>query len=216
MAPSLREALKERVLVLDGAMGTSIHAANPDLERDFLGLENCSEILCATRPDIIGRIHESFLAVGCDVVETNTFGANKLVLAEFGIAERTHELNVAAARIARAAADKFATRQKPRWVLGSMGPGTKLPTLGHTEYAILRDSYHSQARGLIEGGVDGFLIETCQDPLQIKSALAAVNQAKPGSISRSSSASRWRSPARCWSAPRWRRRSRCSTPSTST
>jgi 5-methyltetrahydrofolate--homocysteine methyltransferase len=178
MTAAFREALKQRVLVLDGAMGTSIHSAELELERDFLGLENCCEILCASRPDVIRGIHESFLAVGCDAVETDTFGANPLVLSEFGIAHRARELNVAAARIAREACAKYSTAEKPRWVIGSMGPGTKLVTLGHTDYATLRASYLEQARGLIEGGVDALLIETCQDPLQIKAALSAVFDAR--------------------------------------
>jgi 5-methyltetrahydrofolate--homocysteine methyltransferase len=178
MSSPFREALRRRVLVLDGAMGTSIHAAELDLEADFLGLENCMEIVCSTRPDVIEGIHDSFLEVGCDVVETNTFGANPLVLAEFGIAQRARELNVLAAGIARRAAERRSTPAKPRFVLGSMGPGMKLATLGHASYATLKASYLEQARGLAEGGVDGFLIETCQDPLQIKAALSAVFEAR--------------------------------------
>ena len=178
MAFTFREALKQRVLVLDGAMGTSIHAANLELERDFLGLENCCEILNATRPDAIQAIHESFLAAGCDVIETNSFSGNPLVLSEFGIAHRARELNRNAAEIARRAAARFASAGEPRFVLGSLGPGTKLATLGHTTYSTLRASYLEQARGLVEGGVDGFLIETCQDPLQVKAALAAVCEAR--------------------------------------
>jgi 5-methyltetrahydrofolate--homocysteine methyltransferase len=178
MAKTFREALKERVLFLDGAMGTQIHAANLDLERDFLGLENCSEAINLTRPDVIGGIHERYFAAGCDVVETNTFGGMAHVLAEFGLEARTREINAIAARTARAAADKYSTEERPRYVLGSMGPGTKLATLGHTDYDTLKRSYHEQALGLIDGGVDGFLIETCQDPLQIKAALAAVEKAQ--------------------------------------
>ncbi len=178
MSSSFREALKERVLILDGAMGTQLHAANLDLEKDYLGLENCMELICATRPDVLRKIHGEYFAAGADVVETNTFGANPLVLAEFGIAERAHELNLKAARVAREAADAIATRDRPRWVLGSMGPGTKLATLGHASYYTLKDSYLVQARGLIEGGVHGVMIETCQDPLQIKAALNAVIQAR--------------------------------------
>ncbi|HTF89802.1 MAG TPA: methionine synthase [Planctomycetota bacterium] len=178
MSQSFREALKERVLILDGAMGTQLHAANLDLEKDYLGLENCMELICATRPDVLRGIHDAYFAAGADVVETNTFGANPLVLSEFGIADRAHELNSKAARIARESAAAFSTSEKPRWVLGSMGPGTKLATLGHASYDTLKNSYLVQARGLIEGGVDGVLIETCQDPLQIKAALNAVIQAR--------------------------------------
>ena len=178
MTSTFRDALNERVLVLDGAMGTSIHALELDLERDFLGLENCSEIICATAPDALRGIHESFLAVGCDGVETNTFGATPLVLAEFGISERARELNLTAVRAARAACEKYSTAEKPRFVVGSIGPGTKLPTLGHIAYADLKESYGVQAAALIEGGVDAVAIETCQDPLQLKAALNAVLSAR--------------------------------------
>ncbi|MBK8177649.1 MAG: methionine synthase [Planctomycetes bacterium] len=178
MSSTLREALKARVLILDGAMGTQVHAANLDLATDFLGLENCLELISATRPDVLGGIHEAYLAAGADVIETNTFSGNPLVLAEFGIAERAHELNLKAARVARAAADKFSTAERPRWVLGSMGPGTKLATLGHATYETLKQSYRVQARALIEGGIDGVSVETCQDPLQLKAALNAVLEAR--------------------------------------
>jgi 5-methyltetrahydrofolate--homocysteine methyltransferase len=178
MTQTFREALKERVLFLDGAMGTQIHAANLDLESDFMGLENCSEAINLTRPDVIGGIHERYFAAGCDVVETNTFGGMAHVLAEFGLEARTREVNASGARTARAAAEKYSTPQRPRYVLGSMGPGTKLATLGHTDYDTLHRSYYEQALGLIEGGVDGFLLETCQDPLQIKAALSAVKRAQ--------------------------------------
>lgn len=165
--------LDKRVVVIDGAMGTQIHAADLDLERDFLGLENCSEVVNLTRPDVIQGIHERYFAAGCDAVETNTFGGSALTLEEFGLQDRTREINRTAAEIARRAAIAH-SQDKPRFVLGSMGPGTKLPTLGHTEYVALRASYREQAEGLVDGGVDAFLIETCQDPLQIKAALGAV------------------------------------------
>ncbi|MBM3991164.1 MAG: methionine synthase [Planctomycetes bacterium] len=178
MTLSFREALRQRVLFLDGAMGTQIHAANLELERDFLGLENCSEVINLTRPDVIGSIHERYYAAGCDAVETNTFGGMAHVLAEFGLEARAREINATAVRIARAAAAKFSTPERPRYVLGSMGPGTKLATLGHADFDALRASYRVQAEGLIEGGVDAFLLETCQDPLQIKAALSAVRAAQ--------------------------------------
>jgi len=174
MTSSFRDALNERVLILDGAMGTSIHALDLDLERDFLGHENCCEILCETRPDELLGIHESFLAVGCDAVETNTFGCNPLVLGEFGISAKADALNRAAARVARAACERYSDERWPRFVVGSMGPGTKLPTLGHTDYDTLKASYAVQARALVEEGVDALLIETCQDPLQAKAALNAA------------------------------------------
>ncbi len=172
----LRE-LERRVLVIDGAMGTSIHKCDCDLHRDYLGKENCTEILVRTRPDVIGAIHESFLGAGADCVETDTFGANKLVFAEFDLVEQTHALNKQAAEIARAACDKFATKDRPRFVLGSIGPGTKLITLGQATWESMLDSYAEQARGLIDGGVDAFLIETCQDILQVKCAVNACLRA---------------------------------------
>jgi 5-methyltetrahydrofolate--homocysteine methyltransferase len=174
-APFL-QALQHRVLVLDGAMGTSIHALDlPD--SDFRGLENCSEILIETRPEAIEQIHRQFLEVGCDAVETNTFGANRVVLAEFDLAHQTYELNVAAARIARAATDAFTTSQQPRFVIGSIGPGTKLASLRQITYDALVESYAEQSRGLLDGGADVLLIETCQDILQTKAAIHAARQA---------------------------------------
>ena len=170
------EALDQRVLIFDGAMGTSIHARDLPLS-DFNDLENCSEILVLTRPDVIQEIHESFLAVGSDAVLTDTFGANKLVLSEFDIADKTREINVRAAEIARAACDAHATADKPRYVIGSMGPGTRLPSLGQTDWDTLLDSYTEQARGLIEGKVDALLVETCQDILQAKCAIVACTDA---------------------------------------
>ncbi|TAJ15454.1 MAG: methionine synthase, partial [Planctomycetota bacterium] len=178
MTYDLREALDRRVLVLDGAMGTQIHAADLELERDYLGLENCPEIINHTRPEVIRAIHESYLAAGSDAVETNTFGGSVLTLAEFGLAERCRELNAKAARIAREACEKLSTPDRPRFALGSLGPGTKLATLGQIAYAKLRGSYEEQVLGLIEGGVDGILIETCQDPLQIKAAINATLRAR--------------------------------------
>jgi 5-methyltetrahydrofolate--homocysteine methyltransferase len=178
MKPNLRELLEERVLVLDGAMGTQIHAANLDLDRDYHGHENCVDYVNLTRPDAIGKIHENYLEAGADIVETNTFGAMPHVLAEFGLEARAREINRVAAQVARAACVKVGTAKRPRFALGSMGPGTKLATLGHASYDTLKASYGEQARGLIEGGIDGFLIETCQDPLQIKAAVNGVIDAK--------------------------------------
>ena len=166
----LRTALATRVVIADGAMGTMIQQANPSLT-DFEGHEGCNEILNKTRPDLISAIHRRYLEVGVDAIETNTFGANFANLAEYGIVEQIYELAFEGARIARATADEF----NNRWVLGSLGPGTKLPTLGHISYRELRDSYREAARGLIDGGVDALLIETTQDLLQAK---AAVNAAR--------------------------------------
>ena len=167
------EQLEQRVLVFDGAMGTSAHALNLPLS-DYEGLENCNEILSLTRPDAIEQIHRGFLEVGCDAVETNTFGANKVVLAEFDLAQRTYELNVAAARIARRACQAFATPARPRFAAGSIGPGTKLISLRQISYDDLLDSYIEQVRGLLDGGADVLLVETCQDLLQTKAAIQAA------------------------------------------
>ncbi|MBL8859915.1 MAG: methionine synthase [Planctomycetes bacterium] len=178
MKPTLRELLAERVLVLDGAMGTQIHAANLDLDKDYHGHENCVDYVNLTRPDAIQEIHENYLKAGADVVETNTFGAMPHVLAEFGLEARAREINRVAAQFARTACVNVGTPKKPRFALGSMGPGTKLATLGHASYDTLKASYGEQAHGLIEGGIDGFLVETCQDPLQIKAAVNGIIDAR--------------------------------------
>ncbi len=170
----LREALAQRVVIADGAMGTMLQAADPTLE-DFQGHEGCNEILNISRPDIVASVHREYLAVGVDAIETNTFGANWANLAEYGIEDRIYELAFAGAEIARKAADEFSTADKPRFVLGSLGPGTKLPTLGHTTYENLRAAYQIAAQGLLDGGSDALLIETTQDLLQAK---AAVNGAR--------------------------------------
>jgi len=177
MTSRLAEQVRKRVFFLDGAMGTTIHDHALDLERDYLGKENCSEILVRTRPDLIQSIHESFLEAGADAVETNTFGANRLVLAEFELAHDSRRINREAAEIARAACDRFATRDRPRFVLGSIGPGTRLLTLGQTDWPAMFESYREQSRGLIEGGADALLIETCQDLLQVKCAVRAAIEA---------------------------------------
>ena len=168
---TLRRALAERIVIADGAMGTMIQAANPTLE-EFEGHEGCNEILNVTRPDLIAEIHRKYLTAGVDAVETNTFGANLANLGEYGIPERIYELAFAGAKVARETADEFGS---VKWVLGSIGPGTKLPTLGHVSYQELRDSYFEAAKGLIDGGSDALLIETTQDLLQAK---AAVNGAR--------------------------------------
>src|SRR5665213_1325405 len=142
-AATLRAALSERVVVADGAMGTMLQSHNLDLD-DFSGLEGCNEILNATRPDVVASVHDAYFAVGVDCVETNTFGANWANLAEYDISDRIYELSEAAARIAREVADGWSTPDRPRWVIGSVGPGTKLPTLGHVAFAKLRDAYQEQ------------------------------------------------------------------------
>ncbi|MCK6456744.1 MAG: methionine synthase [Phycisphaerae bacterium] len=157
-------------------MGTNVYAHGLPLS-DFHGHENCPEALLISRGDVIEEVHASFLRVGCDAVETNTFGANKIVLAEFGMAERTYEFNRTAAEIARRACNGFATLDHPRFVLGSIGPGTKLPSLGHTTFGVLEDSYAEQVRGLLDGGCDVLIIETCQDILQTKAAICGATLA---------------------------------------
>ncbi|GCD47037.1 methionine synthase [Streptomyces paromomycinus] len=174
---ALREALASRVVVADGAMGTMLQAQDPSME-DFQQLEGCNEILNITRPDIVRSVHEEYFAVGVDCVETNTFGANYAALAEYDIPERVFELSESGARIAREAADAFtASTGQQRWVLGSMGPGTKLPTLGHVDYATLRDAYQQNAEGMIAGGADALLVETTQDLLQTKAAVLGARRA---------------------------------------
>src|SRR3954465_9204239 len=158
-------------------MGTMLQAADLDVDTDFQGLEGCNEILNVTRPDVVRGVHDAYLAAGADCVETNTFGANLANLAEYDIPQRIGELSEAGARIAREAADAASTPQRPRFVLGSIGPGTKLPTLGHAPFAALRDAYFDNAAGLIEGGADGLIIETCQDLLQTKSAIIGAQRA---------------------------------------
>ncbi|WP_443076289.1 methionine synthase [Streptomyces sp. NBC_01716] len=174
---ALREALATRVVVADGAMGTMLQAQDPTME-DFQNLEGCNEILNVTRPDIVRSVHEEYFAVGVDCVETNTFGSNFAALAEYDIPERVFELSEAGARIAREAADEFTVSTgQQRWVLGSMGPGTKLPTLGHVDYRTLRDAYQRNAEGMIAGGADALLIETTQDLLQTKAAVLGARRA---------------------------------------
>jgi len=168
--------LKQRVLVYDGAMGTSVQKHNLTPE-DFWGKEGCNELLVLSRPDVIRSVHASFLDVGCDVIETDSFGSTSIVLAEYDLQNRTRELNIAAARLAREVADEYSTPEKPRFVAGSIGPTTKLPSLGHIGYDAMALAYREQAEALIEGGVDVLLIETCQDLLQAKIAIAACQDA---------------------------------------
>ncbi|MFJ4752035.1 homocysteine S-methyltransferase family protein, partial [Streptomyces albogriseolus] len=176
-AAALREALATRVVVADGAMGTMLQAQDPTLE-DFQQLEGCNEVLNVTRPDIVRSVHAEYFDAGVDCVETNTFGANLTALGEYDIPERIFELSEAGARIARETADEFTGRDgRPRWVLGSMGPGTKLPTLGHIGYASLRDGFARNAEGLVTGGADALLVETTQDLLQTKAAVVGARRA---------------------------------------
>ncbi|MEU5229199.1 methionine synthase [Streptomyces anulatus] len=176
-ADALREALATRVVVADGAMGTMLQAQDPTLE-DFENLEGCNEILNITRPDIVRSVHEEYFAVGVDCVETNTFGANHSAANEYEIADRIFELSESGARIAREVADEFAAKDgRQRWVLGSIGPGTKLPSLGHITYDVLRDGYQKNAEGLLAGGSDALIVETTQDLLQTKSSIIGARRA---------------------------------------
>jgi 5-methyltetrahydrofolate--homocysteine methyltransferase len=171
-----RTLLRQKVLVADGAMGTMLQAADPSMD-DFQGHEGCNEILNVTRPDVVRSVHDAYFAVGVDAVETNTFGANLTNLGEYDISHRISELASAGARIAREAADAWSTAEQPRFVLGSIGPGTKLPSLGHAPFAVLRDAYQVQAAGLVDGGADALLIETAQDLLQAKAAVIGARRA---------------------------------------
>ncbi|MFC1421190.1 methionine synthase [Streptacidiphilus cavernicola] len=176
-ATALREALASRVVVADGAMGTMLQAQDPTME-DFQGLEGCNEILNVTRPDVVGEVHRAYFEVGVDCVETNTFGTNLSALGEYDIPERIFELAEAGARIARGVADEFtAADGRERWVLGSIGPGTKLPSLGHLPYADVKEGFRLNAAGLIAGGADALLVETSQDLLQTKAATLGAKQA---------------------------------------
>jgi 5-methyltetrahydrofolate--homocysteine methyltransferase len=173
--PNLLDTLKERIVVFDGAMGTNLQVQNLSLD-DFGGprFEGCNENLLVTRPDAVEKVHAAFLEVGCDVVETNSFNGTPVDFAEYDIADKAYDMNVLAAQLAKRVAADYSTKDKPRWVAGSMGPGRKLPTLGHISFAELRDAYSVQARGLLDGGVDLLIVETCQDLLQTKAALAAI------------------------------------------
>ncbi|MEP6598045.1 MAG: methionine synthase [Actinomycetota bacterium] len=176
LGSSLLAALRERVIVADGAMGTMLQAADLSLD-DFDGLEGCNEILNVTRPDVVRGVHDAYFHAGADAVETNTFGANWANLAEYDIVDRIRELARAGAALAKEVAGGWSTPDRPRWVLGSVGPGTKLPTLGHVHYSVLRDAYQEQVAGMLEGGIDAVVVETCQDLLQAKSAIVGSRRA---------------------------------------
>ena len=172
----MRRALAHGTVIADGAMGTMLQAADPSLE-DFQGHEGCNEILNVTRADLVRSVHDAYLEVGVDAIETNTFGANWANLAEYGIEDRIYELAYAGGVIARQAADAYSTSDKPRFVLGSLGPGTKLPSLGHTTYEKLKEAYYTASKGLVDSGSDALLIETTQDLLQAKAAVNGARQA---------------------------------------
>src|SRR5881628_2785259 len=174
--PDFLQTVRDRVVVYDGAMGTNIQVRNPSVD-DFWGKEGCNEILVLSRPDIIKDIHASFLSVGCDVVETDTFGGARVVLGEYDLQDKVAEINIAAAKLAKEVAQQFSTKDQPRFVAGSIGPTTKLPSLGHIRFDDMVAGYFEQASALIEGGVDVLLIETSQDLLQAKAAVVGVFEA---------------------------------------
>src|ERR1039458_9725588 len=174
---ALKDILEQRVLVLDGALGTMIHQAPLSIETDYLGRENCPEILNVTRPDVSQGIHREYLEAGADIVETNSFGGTRIALADNKLEERAYEFNFAAAKIAREVADEFSTAAKPRFVAGSIGPTNKdLNITGTTTFRRLYTDYYEQSKGLIEGGADFLLIETCFDTGSLKAGLVAVEQ----------------------------------------
>jgi 5-methyltetrahydrofolate--homocysteine methyltransferase len=172
--PHLLDALTKNVLLCDGGMGSRVQALILDTEKDFWGRENCTEVLNLSRPDLVREIHRGYYAAGSDMVQTNSFGGSPITLGEFDLQDKHFEINKIAGELAREAADSFADGRH-RWVIGSIGPGTKLPSLGNIAYDPLEFALYQQCQGLIAGGVDALLIETCQDTLQIK---AAVNGAK--------------------------------------
>ncbi|MCL2785084.1 MAG: methionine synthase, partial [Propionibacteriaceae bacterium] len=176
MSVPLRSVFSTRVLIADGGMGTMLQGFDLSLE-DFQMLEGCNEILNLTRPEVVEQIHRAYLDAGADLISANTFGANYSAFAEYGIVDRIEELAEAGARLARKTVDEFSSPQQPRWVLGSMGPGTKLPSLSQATYAQLRDGYASQVRGMIRGGIDAVQIETSQDLLAVRAAVAGAKRA---------------------------------------
>ncbi len=172
---SILDTLRERIVVFDGAMGTNLQVQNLSLD-DFGGLrfEGCNENLLVTRPDAVENVHSAFLEVGCDVIETNSFNGTPVDFAEYDIGDKAYDMNILAAQLAKRVAADYSTKAQPRWVAGSMGPGRKLPTLGHIKFLGLKAAYREQVRGLIDGGVDLLIVETCQDLLQTKAALSAI------------------------------------------
>jgi 5-methyltetrahydrofolate--homocysteine methyltransferase len=175
--PPLLDALRDQVLLADGGMGSQVQALPLEIEADYWGRENCTDVLTLSRPDLVRQIHHRYFAAGADMVETNSFGASPVTLAEFDLQDRAFEINRRAGELAREAAEGFAD-DRHRWVLGSIGPGTKLPSLGNIAYDALEAALAEQSRGLIAGGVDAILIETCQDTLQIKAAVNGVKLAR--------------------------------------
>jgi 5-methyltetrahydrofolate--homocysteine methyltransferase len=175
--PHLLEALSKNVLLCDGGMGSRVQALTLDLEKDFWNQENCTEVLNLSRPDLVREIHRGYYEAGSDMVQTNSFGGSSITLGEFDLQDRAFEINKIAGELAREAAESFADGRM-RWVVGSIGPGTKLPSLGNIAYDPLEEALFQQCQGLLAGGVDALLIETCQDTLQIKAAVNGAKRAK--------------------------------------
>ena len=198
--PPLLEALRNRVLLCDGGMGSRVQALTLDIDKDYWGKENCTDVLNLSRPDLVREIHRGYYEAGADMVLTNSFGGSPVTLAEFEIGDRAFDICKASGELAREAAETFADG-RDRWVIGDIGPGTKLPSLGHIGYDALQAALEVQCLGLIAGGVDAILTETNQDTLFIKAAVNAAKAAlkQPGRTSRSSCRSRSRPPGRCWS-----------------
>jgi 5-methyltetrahydrofolate--homocysteine methyltransferase len=178
---NLLDYLKDHVLLCDGAMGTMVQARDLDIDRDFMGKENCTEALILSRPDVVVDIHTEYLNAGSDLIQTNTFGGSPITLAEFDLEDQAYEINRKAGELAREAIEGLGPDSKPRFVMGAIGPGTRLPSLGHIDYASLEAALAEQCRGLADGGVDAFLIETCQDTLQIKAAVNGAKKAREAS-----------------------------------
>lgn len=182
MLEKIKNLINERVLVIDGAMGTQLQIADIKDENwiyEGKDLEGCNELLNLTAPDVLRNIHDAYAKAGADLITTNTFGSMPWVLDEYDIPETSYELSRLGAQLVKESCDKFSTVEKPRFVLGSIGPGTKLPSLGHITYDEMYDGYKIMAQGLVDGGTDIFLLETCQDPLQIKAALHALTDVAP-------------------------------------
>ncbi|MCZ8147158.1 MAG: homocysteine S-methyltransferase family protein, partial [Roseomonas sp.] len=175
--PHLLDALRDQVLLCDGGFGARIQGMTLDVERDFWGKENCTEVLILSRPDIVRDIHQGYFAAGADMVLTNTFGGSPITLGEFELEEKAFEINKLGVELARDAAESFADGRH-RWVIGDIGPGTKLPSLGNIGYDALEQALVLQCRGLIAGGADALLTETNQDTLYIKAAVNAAKIAK--------------------------------------
>jgi len=182
MLEKINNLIKEKVLVIDGAMGTQLQIADikdEDWLYEGINLEGCNELLNLTAPDVLRTIHDAYASAGADLITTNTFGSMPWVLDEYQIPQTSYELSKLGAELVKESCEKFSTPEKPRFVLGSIGPGTKLPSLGHIAYDEMYDGYKIMAEGLRDGGTDIFLLETCQDPLQIKAALHALNDVAP-------------------------------------